>query len=982
MAGRRRPWRILPGSLAINAGSVALIPGGVTTDQRGYARVVGATVDIGAYESTDTSTLVVWGTTGNDSFVVTDNSSPNTVTVSLGGTSLGTFSGVSSVLCFGQGGTDSVTVQGTAGNDNFTINGDSITVNDVTVDGSGIASWTVNGLAGNDTFTVLPAAVAAPIAIDGGSGTNTLDYSLMPGPITVNLQTKTAPELASFTNITSLVGTASTADTLVGLNTSNTWNLTGAAQGSVWSTKFSSFENLNGGTTTDVFKFTDAASGFGTINGSGNASDTLDYSLVTGPITVNLQTKTAPKLTTFLGIGTFIGTASTADTLVGPNTGNTWRLTGAAQGTVAGTKFSSFENLNGGTTTDVFQFSDAASGFGTINGSGNASDTLDYSAVTTGPITVNLQTKTAPKLTTFLGIGTFIGTASTADTLVGLNTSNTWNLTGTAQGSVWSTNFTSFENLNGGTTTDVFKFTDAASGFGTINGSGNASDTLDYSLVTGPITVNLQTKTAPKLTTFLGIGTFIGTASTADTLVGPNTGNTWRLTGAAQGTVAGTKFSSFENLNGGTTTDVFQFSDAASGFGTINGSGNASDTLDYSAVTTGPITVNLQTKTAPKLTTFLGIGTFIGTASTADTLVGLNTSNTWNLTGTAQGSVWSTNFTSFENLNGGTTTDVFKFTDAASGFGTINGSGNASDTLDYSLVTGPITIDLQAATAPKLKTFLGIGTFVGSASTADTLIGPGAATTWTINAANGGRVGASNFSSFENLVGGSGTDTFKLSGSGSLSGTIDGGGGTNILDYSLYGTPGVTVNLQTGSATAIGGGAAGKVANISIVIGTSGADTLTGGAGNDVLIGGAGADTLTGGAGRDLLIGGSGADQLDGGSGEDILIAGQCGYYSESSLSLNLTAINAIMAEWTRTDLGSVSDPTGYLTRVSDLSTANTPGALNGSYVLTSATVSKDSAAVDTLFGGLDRDWFLAGAEDVLSDRVLSGDQAEELTLI
>ena len=362
--------------------------------------------------------------------------------------------------------------------------------------------------------------------------------------------------------------------------------------------------------------------------------------------------------------------------------------------------------------------------------------------------------------------------------------------------------------------------------------------------------------------------------------------------------------------------------------------------------------------------------------------MGLNTSNTWNLTGTAQGSVWSTNFTSFENLNGGTTTDVFKFTDAASGFGTINGSGNASDTLDYSLVTGPITIDLQAATPLQVEDVpgdrnvrrLGIhGRYAHRSQRRHDLDD---------QRRQRRQSGASNFSSFENLVGGSGTDTFKLSGSGSLSGTIDGGGGTNILDYSLYGTPGVTVNLQTGSATAIGGGAAGKVANISIVIGTSGADTLTGGAGNDVLIGGAGADTLTGGAGRDLLIGGSGADQLDGGSGEDILIAGQCGYYSESSLSLNLTAINAIMAEWTRTDLGSVSDPTGYLTRVSDLSTANTPGALNGSYVLTSATVSKDSAAVDTLFGGLDRDWFLASAEDVLSDRVLSGDQAEELTLI
>ena len=50
MADRRRPWRCLPGSPAIDAGSNALIPSGVTTDQRGYARIVNGTVDIGAYE--------------------------------------------------------------------------------------------------------------------------------------------------------------------------------------------------------------------------------------------------------------------------------------------------------------------------------------------------------------------------------------------------------------------------------------------------------------------------------------------------------------------------------------------------------------------------------------------------------------------------------------------------------------------------------------------------------------------------------------------------------------------------------------------------------------------------------------------------------------------------------------------------------------------------------------------------------------------
>ncbi len=41
---------LLPGSPAIGAGNIALIPSGITTDQRGYARIESNTVDIGAYE--------------------------------------------------------------------------------------------------------------------------------------------------------------------------------------------------------------------------------------------------------------------------------------------------------------------------------------------------------------------------------------------------------------------------------------------------------------------------------------------------------------------------------------------------------------------------------------------------------------------------------------------------------------------------------------------------------------------------------------------------------------------------------------------------------------------------------------------------------------------------------------------------------------------------------------------------------------------
>jgi hypothetical protein len=48
--GPTQTMALLPGSPAIDAGNNALIPAGVTTDQRGYARTFNGTVDIGPYE--------------------------------------------------------------------------------------------------------------------------------------------------------------------------------------------------------------------------------------------------------------------------------------------------------------------------------------------------------------------------------------------------------------------------------------------------------------------------------------------------------------------------------------------------------------------------------------------------------------------------------------------------------------------------------------------------------------------------------------------------------------------------------------------------------------------------------------------------------------------------------------------------------------------------------------------------------------------
>lgn len=60
----------------------------------------------------------------------------------------------------------------------------------------------------------------------------------------------------------------------------------------------------------------------------------------------------------------------------------------------------------------------------------------------------------------------------------------------------------------------------------------------------------------------------------------------------------------------------------------------------------------------------------------------------------------------------------------------------------------------------------------------------------------------------------------------------------------------------------------------AFMLGSNGADTLTGGSQSDLLVGNAGADQLDGGAGIDTLLGGAGNDILEGGTENDTLDGG------------------------------------------------------------------------------------------------------------
>jgi Ca2+-binding RTX toxin-like protein len=213
---------------------------------------------------------------------------------------------------------------------------------------------------------------------------------------------------------------------------------------------------------------------------------------------------------------------------------------------------------------------------------------------------------------------------------------------------------------------------------------------------------------------------------------------------------------------------------------------------------------------------------------------------------------------------------------------------------------------------------------------------------------------------------------------------------TLVLSPAAGNAVGLSINgTSVGTLAAPGGMAFGHL----LVYGYGGNDTLRlsggvtvpaflfGGDGNDILdaggstannalVGGAGADALTGGSRGDLLIGSLGADTLRGGAGDDILIGGYTDY------DANLTALCAIMKEWSRTDAN-------YTTRVNHLN-GSLSGGLNGSYRLTAKTVKtvNDDASVDSLFGEAGLDWFFARTSGKTKDKVNDKSSGEVVTAI
>ena len=416
--------------------------------------------------------------------------------------------------------------------------------------------------------------------------------------------------------------------------------------------------------------------------------------------------------------------------------GTEYRISGANAGEVAGTNFSSIEQLTGGLGGDTFAFVGAGYLSGRIDG-GDGDDRFNY-AERLIPVSVNMSRLTATGTTGFSNIEGFTGSAASSDLLTGFSAANTWDLSGVGSGNINAVlTFASFERLAGGGSEDVFHIAAGAEAVGTIS-AGGGSDTLVFATWTDPVWVDFRTRTATGLTGFTGVESVIGGGG-IDSLHGGDANTTWTVNAPNTGSAGSTAFSSFERLLGGTGADNFVMANASAAVTGLIDGGSGNNTLTAAAV-----------------------------------------ANVWQITGIGVGDLNGLPFTGLVNLTGGSAADTFVFGEQGSLTGTVNG-GTGSDVLDHTGLPG-VLVDLQARTTSRLGGFLNIERVQGSATGTDTLIGPDATTNWTIDAVDGGTAGSTQFASFEDLRGGSGNDRFTFANTWAfVSGSLNGGEGTDTV---------------------------------------------------------------------------------------------------------------------------------------------------------------------------------------------------------
>jgi Ca2+-binding RTX toxin-like protein len=731
----------------------------------------------------------------------------------------------------------------------------------------------LTGDANSNTFYV----GAGNDGVNGGLGTDTIDYSAQLLGVTVNLNTGVATGSSigsdTLTSIENAIG-GSGDDTFVSASGNNSFDggagidalnfasvttavtvnlATGSAVGAAIGTdSVSNIENIIGGTANDTLtgdtNNNTFIGGLGndTITGGGGV-DFADYSSATAAVVVNLSTSTATggagsdKLFSIQGaIGSAFNDVFTGDsndnTFSGGN-GNDTFFTGVGNDVFdggLGTDLVNYAALSSAVTVNLVTGDVDAGSHGTdtlsavenvTTGSGNdtivASDEANVITAGTGTDTVSYEFSSGA-VTANLATG--IVTGSGGDTLSAVE-----NVIGSA--------FDDILTGSAGNNTIV-----GGAGDDTITGAGG-TDTIDYSAETNAVTVNLNTGSA------VGVDSGTDTLITIENAIG-GSGNDLFINSAASNSFAGgsgtdelnfaaagsavtinvnagtasgqgtDSFSSIESFTGSTLNDIFNAS-AAADDQTFDGNSGI-DTVNYSTDTTG-VVVDLFN------------GAAIGSAVGTDTLINI------------------------DNAVGGTGNDTFV---SSSGNNTFTG-GTGNDEVDYSNAISGVTVSLATGTATgdgtdilaTIENVIGSNfddtiandntttnnTFAGGAGT-DLLTYAAANVAVTVNLLTNTILGRGTdiISDFENVTGGTANDTFI---GDTNSNTFTGGSGTDTVDYSSAVGP-LRVDMSNGIVT-LTGEANDTINTIERVVATSSNDTLISGAGADTFVADAGDDVMS-----------------------------------------------------------------------------------------------------------------------------------------
>ncbi len=393
---------------------------------------------------------------------------------------------------------------------------------------------------------------------------------------------------------------------------------------------------------------------------------------------------------------------------------------------------------------------------------------------------------------------------------------------------------------------------------------GSGLTTVDYSIATGGVVVNLTagTATGHGSDTLVSIENVIGSGY-ADTITGSTGVNT--LDGGI----------GIDTLIGGNGNDLYIVDDSADIITETSGQGT--DAVNSS--------VSYTLSSEVENLTLTGTGSINATGnSSSNTLTGNSGANT--LDGGA----------GIDSMVGGDGDDVYIVDNSSdviwenstqlypnAGKDTVLSSVTYNDPsyVETIILTGSDNINAA------IGSFTNGATLVGN-SGINTLTGGFGSDTYYVSSGDSIVETSTYIWGIDNVISdvswtlGSNLEILTLTGSANLNGTgntldntfvsntgnntLDGGSGSDLVSYASS-INAVVVNLSTNTATGHG---TDTFVSIEGAIGSSFNDTLTGDSGVNRLYGGAGNDILTAGDGNDTLDGGMGLNTLTGGTGNDV----------------------------------------------------------------------------------------------------------------